>query len=279
MTWMNAISPGWFATMGTRLLAGRDFDGGDRKGTEPVTIVNEAFARRFLPAGSPIGQLIQAGGPRDRTTYRVVGLVQDAVYRSLREGAVPTMYYPMAQNDEALTSLTVAAAPGQRDTIQRALTAALKQVDPNVAFTYRTFDQYISGAVVQERLVAMLSAFFGGLGLLLAAVGLYGVVSHAVNSRRSEIGLRMALGASASGIVALVVRRVGLLMLAGVMLGGASSLWLSQYVQAMLFRLDARDPATFVGAVGVLVLAAEIAAWLPARRAAPVDPAQVLREG
>jgi putative ABC transport system permease protein len=279
MTWMNAISPGWFRTMGTRLLAGRDFEAGDGPGAEGVVIVNETFARRFLQTGSPIGQLVKAGGPRDRTAYRVVGLVQDAVYKSLRDGAVPTMYFPVAQNHESVTSLTVAAAPGQREAVQRALTLALKEVDPNVAFTYRTFDQYISGAVVQERLVAMLSAFFGGLGLLLAAIGLYGVVSHGVNSRRTEIGLRMALGASAAGIVALVVRRVGVLIVLGAVAGGSLSLWMSKYVQTLLFHLDARDPTTFVGALGVLAVAAVLAAWLPARRAAHVDPAKVLREG
>jgi predicted permease len=260
MTWINAISPAWFTTMGMRLVAGRDFDAGDRQGGEPVTIVNETFARRFLQRASPIGQIVKVGGPRDRTAYRVVGVVQDAVYRSLREGAVAT-------------------APGQRESVQRALTSALRQVDPNVTFTYRTFDEYISGAVVQERLVAMLSAFFGALGLLLAAVGLYGVVSHAVNSRRTEIGLRMALGASAAGIVALVVRRVGILMAVGALIGGAFSLWVSKYVQTLLFRLDARDPTTFLGALAVLVAAAALAAWLPARRAARVDPARVLREG
>jgi len=279
-TWINAISPEWFATMGTRLLAGRDFDAGDRKGGEMVTIVNETFARRFLQAGSPVGQLVKAGGPRDRTEYRVVGLVQDAVYKSLREGAVATMYYPAAQaGGSPPASLTVATAPGQRAAVQRALTVALKQVDPNVSFTFRTFDEYISGAVVQERLVAMLSVFFGGLGLLLAAVGLYGVVSHAVNSRRTEIGLRMALGASASGIVALVVRRVGVLIAVGALAGGALSLWVSRYVQTLLFHLDARDPATFAGALGVLATAAILAACLPARRAARVDPVRVLREG
>jgi predicted permease len=279
MTWFNTISAEWFTTMGMQLRAGRGFDAGDRQGGEAVTIVNETFARRFLEPGPAIGRMVTAGGPGERSAYRVVGVVQDAVYRSLREGAVPTMYFPAAQQEGPSTSLTVAIAPGLRDSVQPALTAALRQVDPNVSFTYRTFEEYVRGAVVQERLVALLSAFFGGLGLLLAAVGLYGVVSHAVNSRRTEIGLRMALGASAAGIVALVVRRVGLLMAIGALAGGAFSFWVSQYVQTLLFQVDARDPATFAGALAVLAVAAVVAAWLPARRAAHVDPAVVLREG
>jgi putative ABC transport system permease protein len=125
----------------------------------------------------------------------------------------------------------------------------------------------------------MLSSFFGGLALLLAAVGLYGVVAHAVRARQAEIGLRMALGAAPSSIVRLVFQRVGILIATGLALGLAGSLWAARFVEALLFRLEARDPVTFAGAAAVLVAVGALAAWMPARRAARLDPATVLREG
>jgi predicted permease len=279
MTWMNAVSPGWFATMATPLLAGRDFDSADLHSDDRVAIVNRMFAGRFLKGSSPIGQTIRVGGPRNRPPYRIVGVAADAVYRSPKEGAVPTMYVPPSADDFGV-NVTIATAPGQRSAVQRAVAAALTQADPRVSFTFRTFDEYIHAAMLREQLVALLSTFFGGLGLLLAAVGLYGVVSHAVNARRTEIGVRMALGANAAGIVRLIFRRVVVLLAIGLAAGATLGLWASRFLDStMLFKLDARDPATFAGAIVVLAAAVVIAAWLPARRAARLDPARVLREG
>ncbi|MEO7190861.1 MAG: ABC transporter permease [Vicinamibacterales bacterium] len=279
MTWMNAVSPGWFQTMGLRVVSGRDFDTGDVPDGTPVAIVNEAFVRRFLADRAPLGARVLAGGPRDRTDYHIVGVVSDAVYRSAREGAVPTLFMPETQSDSPATSLTIATAPGQRDAAQRALASSMRQVDPSVAFTLRTFDEYVHASMLQERVVALLSTFFGALSLLLAALGLYGVVSHAVNARRTEISLRIALGASASSIMRLVFKRVGLLLAIGLVCGLSLSLWASPLVQTFLFRLDARDPVTFTSAVVVLTAAVVLAAWLPARRAARLEPARLLREG
>jgi ABC-type antimicrobial peptide transport system permease subunit len=163
--------------------------------------------------------------------------------------------------------------------VERDVAAALTRVDPTVVFTFGTFDQLVEATVTQERLIAMLSAFFGGLALLLAAVGLYGVVAHAVRARRTEIGLRMALGAGPSSIVRLVFQRVGVLIAAGVAFGLAGSFWAVRFVDALLFHLEARDPVTFAGAAAVLVAVGVLAAWMPARRAARLDPTTVLREG
>jgi predicted permease len=281
MSWMNAVSPGWFGTYGMRLIAGRDFEPSDRAGAEPVAVVNQTFAGRFLK-GAPIGQVIPQGGPGGTVTnYRVVGLVSDAVYRSPREGMVPTMFVPLAQRDQMFpgASLTVAASPGQRAAVMRAVAEALRTVDARASFTFRTFDELVGATVVQDRLVAALSGFFGVLALLLAAIGLYGVMSHSVNRRRTEIGIRMALGAEPGSIQRLVLRRVVVLLGAGVAAGLALSLWAAEFVQSMLFQLDAQDPITMVGAAVVLVLVATMAAWIPARRAAGLDPARVLRDG
>ncbi len=158
------------------------------------------------------------------------------------------------------------------------MTDALKSVDARASFTFRTFDELVGATIVQDRLVATLSGFFGGLALLLAAIGLYGVMSHSVSRRRTEIGIRMALGAEPGVIQRLVLRRVGVLLGLGVAAGLALSVWASGFVQTMLFQLDAQDPVTIGGAALTLVLVAVTAAWIPARRAARLDPSAVLRD-
>ena len=280
MTWMNAVTPAWFDTMGIRRISGRGFASTDRAGSPRVAIVNEAFVRRFLGGRAPLGQRVTAGGPNEREPYEIVGVVGDAVYRSLREGMVPTMYLPLAQQEKMGSgiTLTVATTPAARGSASRLVAEALRGVDPALTFTIRDFDDYLRGGLTQERLVALLSGFFGGLALLLAAVGLYGIVTHAVDVRRTEIGIRMALGASRTGILWLVVRRVGALLALGLTAGLALSLWSVRFVDTLLFRLEPRDAATFTGAVIVLIAAALLAAWIPARRAARLDPAIVLRD-
>ena len=280
--WLNATTPGWFETMGMSLRSGRDFQTGDRLGSGPVVIVNDAFVRRFLPGKPPIGQHVRTG--RDAASrYEIVGVVGDAVYTTPREGMLATMYFPVAQRPPETfwptVLLSINTAPGQRAAVERDVAAALTRLDPTIAFTFGTFDQLVEATVTQERLIAMLSAFFGGLALLLAAVGLYGVVAHAVRARQTEIGLRMALGAAPSSIVRLVFQRVGILIAAGLALGLAGSLWAARFVEALLFQLEARDPITFAGAAAVLVAVGALAAWMPARRAARLDPVTVLREG
>jgi predicted permease len=280
--WLNATTPDWFATMGMSLRSGRDFNAADRVGSGPVAIVNEAFVGQYLPRQPALGQRVRLGFDA-KTYHEIVGVVGDAVYTTPREGMQATMYVPMAHRAPETfwptVLLTINAAPGQRAALERDVAAALTRVDPTVVFTFGTFDQLLEATVTQERLIAMLSAFFGGLALLLAAVGLYGVVSHAVRARRMEIGLRMALGAAPSSIARLVFQRVAVLIAAGVAFGLAGSLWAARFVGTLLFQIEARDPATFAGAAAVLVAVAVLAAWLPARRAARLDPAVVLREG
>ena len=280
--WLNATTPGWFETMGTPLRSGRDFAAADRVGSGPVAIVNEAFVRQYLPGQSPLGQRVRLGFD-EKMHYEIVGVVGDAVYASPRDGMLATMYVPVAQRAPETfwptVLLTINAAPGRRVAVERDVAAAMTRVDPTLAFTFGTFDELVEATVTQERLIAMLSAFFGGLALLLAAVGLYGVVAHAVRTRQAEIGLRMALGATPSSIVRLVFQRVGVLIAAGLALGLAGSFWAARFVEALLFHLEARDPVTFAGAAAVLVAVGVLAAWMPARRAARLDPATVLREG
>lgn len=284
--WRNATAPGWFETMGIPMRSGRDFEATDRVGSRLVAIVNDSFVRRYLASEPPIGQHVRLGarqGDDVGTRYEIVGVVADAVYTTPRDGMLATMYVPIAQTKPAefweTVLLTINVAPGQRATVERDVAAVLTRVDPTIAFTTGTFGQLVEATITQERLIAMLSAFFGGLALLLAALGLYGVVAHAVRARQMEIGLRMALGAAPSSIVRLVFQRVGVLIAAGLALGLAGSLWAARFVEALLFDLEARDPVTFAGAAAVLVAVGVLAAWMPVRRAARLDPATVLREG
>ena len=281
--YVNLVSPDWFKTYGTTLIAGRDFTTHDRLGAPDVVIVNETLASRLLGTSSPLGRTVRLrGGPaRPTKTQEVVGFVRDAAYRSLRDPVPPTIYLPLAQQNDIPSSITISlrAAGVEPGTLARSVLAAASGVDPNFALTTRPLADQVNAALIQERLLAMLAGFFGGLALLLAGVGLYGVTSYAVGRRRTEIGIRMALGAVPSRVRRLVLRRVAVLVALGVAVGAGVSLWASRYVSTLLFGLEPRDPVTILGAVIVLAAIGAIAGWVPALRASRLDPARVLREG
>jgi predicted permease len=215
--WVNVVSPGWFQTFGMRIIAGRDIDAHDVAGSEPVLVVNESFARRFFGQESAVGQQIRTGleGPQIYA-YRIVGVVNDAVYSSVRSGFGPTLYAPLTQLEDVGPSpvITVRAAGSLADTLGRELAAAMNRTEPRISFSIRPLSGQLRASIRQERLVAMLAGFFGVLALVLAAVGLYGVASHSVAQRRGEIGIRMALGADPRGVVRLVLGRLAWLLAA-----------------------------------------------------------------
>jgi predicted permease len=279
----NIVSPGWFATYGTRMLAGRDFTPADNASAPSVLIVNEAFARKFTNGQNPVGRRVtQMGGPRrPEIVSEIVGYVKDAVYRSLRDPVPPTMYIPIPQQTDPPSSLAISvrAAGGPPALLTRSVADALTGVNREIAITFRPLAEQVNNSLVQERILAMLSGFFGALALLLAALGLYGVTSYAVSRRRTEIGIRMALGAQPGGVVRLVLRRVALLVAAGVVVGGAATLATARFVSTLLYGLQPRDPVTLTGAVLVLGTIGVVAGWLPAWRASRIDPARVLRDG
>lgn len=285
MAFINAISPGWFATYGTALLAGRDFDHHDRAGRPHVVIVNQTFVRRFMPGTNPIGRVVQwenRGPGRPGLPLQVVGLVEDAVYRSAREAIPPTVYLPMAQAYEeapADVHIGVRTAGASPVSLIKSVAEAISSVDRNLSLTFRPLEERIGASLLQERIMAMLSAFFGALALFLAAIGLFGVTTYSVSRRRAEIGIRMALGANAVGIMRLVLGRAAILVCLGIAAGTAVSLWASRFVATLLYGLEPHDPITLVSSAVVLAVVGALAAWLPARRAARIDPARVLREG
>jgi len=281
----NYVTPGFFATYGTPLEAGRGFTDRDTKTSAPVAIVNEAFARRFFNGASPLGHTVTTDGvaSRPNPAMEIVGVAADAVYRTLREPPSPTMYVPLSQYDDtrfplAAVSLSVRAPGGSPALLARSVAAAIRDVNPDFAITFRPLADQVNASLTQERMIAMLSGFFGALALLLAGLGLYGVTSYAVTRRRAEIGIRMALGAPPGGVVRLVLARVALLVAVGVALGAGVSLWASTYVSTLLFGLQPRDPGTLAGSAAVLAVVGAVAGWLPAHRAARIDPAEVLRD-
>jgi len=274
---------------GTPILRGRDFDARDTLTSTKVIMVDEALVRRLFPGrdmlGAPVAMTFRtgAGGDVPLGTYTIIGIVGDAAYRSPREPMRPTIYMPITQRGDPLLFnyfyIGVRAARGAPALLARSVAAALAGVNPDLTMTFRPLSAFVDDSLAQDRLVAMLSGFFGALALLLAALGLYGVAAYAVARRRTEIGIRVALGAQPSGIVRLVLARVGLLVGAGIGIGVVCSLWASTLIASLLYGLTPRDPSTLVSAAIVLGAVAAIAGWLPAYRASRIDPAQVLREG
>jgi putative ABC transport system permease protein len=278
---VNLVSPGWFNTMGTPIVEGREFTDHDRSGTVPVVVVNQTFVKKFVKGASPLGRTVTTGiaGPNPRSA-EVVGVAADAVYATLRDPVPATIYFPLAQlrsAPPASLTLSVRSERGSPVPLTRSVAAAIGAVNPDLALTFRPLADQIDASFSQERVVAMLSAFFGGLALLLAAIGLFGITSYSVSRRRREIGIRMALGAAPGAVLRSVLSGVFLLVAIGVTIGAGLSVWASRFAAPLLFGLGPHDPATLVGAVAVLVGVGLLAGWLPARHAARIDPAVVLR--
>jgi predicted permease len=288
LSYFNAITPGWLATFGTPLLGGRDVAPGDTNTAPHVVLVNQSFARKFLNGANPIGHTVTVGTfdarGRPPQSLEIVGLVADAVYRNLRDPVPPTMYVPLQQLDTGprpappSISVSVRSASASPTLLTRTVAEAIARVNPDLAVTFRPLADQVNASLTQERLVAMLAGFFGGLALLLAGLGLYGVTSYAVSRRRTEIGIRLALGAPPGGVVRLVLGRVSLLVSIGIAAGCGVSLWAAQFVSTLLYGLQPRDPATMIGAAAILAAVGALAGWLPAYRASRLDPAMVLRD-
>jgi predicted permease len=279
----TTVTGKWFATYGTELRDGRDIDERDTAASQPVAIVNEAFARRFLPGRRAIGESVSSrtiiGVAADQVMQG--GYKANGVSRTVRDGAPPVIYVPLAQSAESgspdRVMLSVRSATGSPTAGVRGVAAALSAVDPNLVFTFRPLAEELNASLAQERMVAWLSGFFGVLALLLAGLGLYGVTSYAVSRQRAEIAIRLALGAPGGGVVRLVLGRVALLVGLGIAAGAGVSMWVSRFVATLLYGLDPRDPVTLAGAALTLAAVGAMAGWLPAHRASRIDPLEILR--
>jgi putative ABC transport system permease protein len=278
----NFVTPGWFPAYGTTFRAGRDFTERDTAGSPPVVVVNHAFVRAFMPGESPLGKTIPHPRSRPEVLRTVVGVVDDAVFDSQREGIQPIVYLPVAQSGggpggRTALSLGVRPAEGAPMQLGASVGAALDGVDPNVSFSFVLLEDHVQASVRQERLVAMLSGFFGALALVIAALGLYGVTSYTVNRRVTEIGVRRALGAQRAHVLGLVLGQSLALTSVGIGVGLACAVAVTRSLRGLLFGLTPLDPATFIGVAVLFAIVATLAALLPAHRATKVDPLVALR--
>jgi putative ABC transport system permease protein len=274
----NRVTPHFFTTMGTPILAGRDISAADTANAPKVVLVNEAFAARFMPGENPIGRTFTLGA-REPEPLEIVGLVADAKYLSLRAPPPPTMYTAWAQTDTASSSTRFSMrVTGPPNAFRATVLQAIESVEREAVVDFRTFEEDVSSAVTQERAIALLSAFFGGLALLLSAMGLYGVMSYSVARRRNEIGIRIALGAAPWLVMRQVLGHVAAITALGLLAGTAAAMGAGRFIDSLLFGLPATDGAMVAVAAVLLGTAALAAGYLPARRAARVDPMVALRE-
>ena len=267
------VSPGFFRTMNIPMLEGRDFNDGDRAGAPPTMVVSQATARRFWGNVEPIGRTIRRVA--DGATFTVVGVVGDVRHTALNQES-PAMYYSIGTRVWPLMDIVVRTE--RPDSVVGSVRQAVRQLDPELPLAnVRTMEEWMANSAAQPRLNAILLASFAAAALLLAAIGIYGVIAYSVSQRTQEIGLRMALGAERKAVVGLVVREGMTMAATGVAAGLVAALALSRALASLVFGVTVRDPATFGGVAVLLSLVAAAACALPARRATQVDPMIALR--
>jgi len=273
----NSVAPQYFTTIGTPLFQGREFDVRDTAASPKVTIINQAFARYFFGDRSPLGRRITSV----EVVYEIVGVVGDAKYTDLRAGIMKTMYINWQQRpgmQPGSYTYIARVARGNPLSLAPMLDRLAQETDPGLrAQPPRTYATLIDQSIVTERILATLGGFFGALALIVACLGIFGMMAFQVSRRINELGVRMALGASRGHIVSLVLREVALMLAAGTVIGCGAALMLTGLTSKLLYGVTSTDPAVFALSAAVLCAAALAAAWLPARRASRVDPMAALR--
>jgi len=276
----NAVGPDFARTTGMRLLGGRDITWADIEGRRRVAVMNEAAAQHFFGSLNVVGRRFSQGIKYDAAgDYEIVGVVSNAKYSRVRGDFPKTAYVPFTAASSSLHGLYfhVRAA---RDPLALAASVrtAIQQLDSSLAVTQMdVMTTQVAESLWQERLFARITSVFSGLALTLACVGLYGTISYGVGRRRSEIAVRMALGARYTQVLWMILRQAMVFGIAGVLVGTVLALWTSTYISSLLYGLTSRDPATLAGTALLLVAVVMLAGYLPARRAALVDPAGALK--
>jgi predicted permease len=276
------VSPAYFAVMGLAIVRGRGFDGTDRTGAPLVMVVNQTLAQRLWPNQDPIGRRVNGSAPGGAKT--VIGVVTDVRWRGPAGAVDPEFYQPLAQLDEMAwnwtrrTLFVAARTDGDAAALAPAVRRAIAGIDPGVPlFGERTMEARMAATLETARFNTMLLVMLGAVGLVLAGVGIYGVIGYFAAQRTSEIGIRLALGASRGDVLRLVVKQAAIPVVAGVVLGALGAAFAARAIATQLVNVEANDPLTFLAVAAVLGLVALLAAFIPARRAAGLDPTRALQ--
>jgi putative ABC transport system permease protein len=272
------ITPGYFETVGTKLIAGRYFDDHDTATTARVAIIDETMAKTYWPSEDPIGKRIKFGGQQSTNPWMaIVGVVRHVRLTSLERPSRVELYVPHAQVSLTAMSLAVKTA-GNINSMSTAVQKATMSIDPEQpVYSVRLFDELVADSMLRRRLIMVLLAVFAGVALTLAALGIYGVISYWVSQRSTEIGIRLALGATRATVLKMVIGQSLWVVLIGIIAGLFASAAMSRAITTMLFNVNAADPATFLLVCGTLVAVGLAASLIPAFRATLVDPANTLR--
>ncbi len=278
---LNNVSDRYFETLGTSILAGRDFSRHDTAASRKVAIVSKSMAEKYFGAANPLGRLFRLrDGNVPGDPVEIVGIVKDAKYGSLRDEPSPFAFLPWSQSGipGPLTSFELRAAGGAPTTLIAGVKSAIARVNRNVSIEFKTLSAKVDDSIEREKLLAALSGFFGALALVLATMGLYGVMSYNVALRRNEIGIRMALGALQSRVLGMVLGEVAVLIAIGLGIGLGATIGATRFIAGFLYETEANDPWILSSAAAMLALVAALAGFLPARRASRIDPMKALRE-
>ncbi|HEU0141467.1 MAG TPA: ABC transporter permease, partial [Bryobacteraceae bacterium] len=279
---VDHVSEGYFETLGIRLLRGRLLSERDREGTLPVAVINESAARQFFGERDPIGQALEFPGKgAANVVYRIVGVVGDTKHNDLREASPRFAFIPIRQPLDAYRRLTLtvaSAVPGGQAALLEPVRSRLTAIDPGLLISeVITIRQQLDSTLLTERLLSGLSTSLGVLALILASVGLYGVMSYRIGQQRQSIGIRMALGASPFSIASSVLRQSGGVIAAGLLCGLPFAFLAARMAGSLLWGVESSDPTTYLMAAATLCLAGGVSAWIPARRASAIQPSEALR--
>ena len=276
-TFFNVVSPAYFATIGQRLLRGRDFGPRDQPASPRVCIVTESVAQTFFPGRDPLGRHISVGRNASRRNLEIVGVVADARYQRLQEPTARIVYLPHLQSTEMLNASDLVVEVRSQTAITEPLRRELRHIDANLTARFETMSSRVRESLVTERVVTRISAFLGAVALLLAAGGLYGLLAYSVSLRTAEMGIRMALGAQPRSVRAILLKDALRLTATGAAAGCGTALLLARYVEKLLYGIAPHDPLALVTAAAVMLTVATAAAIIPAHRAARIDPMAALR--
>jgi predicted permease len=278
--YFNNVGNGFFSTMGIPLVAGRVFSAKDRETSPKVAVINESMARRFFPNVSAVGHRFSVGETPDHPgEIEVIGVVKDAKYNALDEGALLAGYFPCTQNPGFYGNFAVRYSAGaNRGEIISRVRSSIAEINPNILVdSVSSLDEQVDRAIARQSLIAQLSSFFGIIAVFLACIGIYGLLSYSVARRTSELGIRLALGARSRMLLWMILRESLILLVLGLAIGIPVSVGSTRVLKSLLYQLSPLDPTAILTAVAAVVVMTILAAWLPARRATKINPIQALR--